>query len=121
MRTLIALIAAATLAGCAGVKSYPAPAQTYRQAGQEQSSTITGAIDVSNNGLYVDGATLRVNFDGVEVLRGPLGRGGNGDVTGGSWRGQPVSSSCSGTQQGKLTFINCMIFVSNERTVTLSF
>lgn len=122
MRRLIALAAAAALAGCASgiTKSTFAPSQNWRAADGTPVLIEGGIARVADGLSHVN--ALFVRFNGEIVLRGQIARDLSGEVSGGTWQGSPVLASCSSrpisnTQRAAA----CMVFVGNERTVTLSF
>lgn len=104
-----------TLAGCA-TKSV-SPAQMYRFEGDSNGTQIQGAIRQT-----LTETRFGVAFDGQTVINGYLPSDFNGEVTGSSWKGKPVSAVCNAKKSGNYTqYVNCIIFVGNERTVTLTF
>lgn len=112
---LILIVLALTIAGCA-TKSV-SPSQMYRFEGESNGTKIQGAVRQT-----MTETMMQVAFDDQRVLIGYLPNDFNGEVTGGNWRGKPVSAVCNGKKSGKYTqAVNCMIFVGNERTVTLTF
>lgn len=112
------LIASLLMAGC--VSMHESPAQNYRLAGEENPVNITGHIERKDS--IVTEATLHVQFNGQEVLSGKLGPQYTGDIAGGIYQGKPVSSTCSSIRKSNGGYdVRCMVFVANERTVTLTF
>jgi hypothetical protein len=106
---------ALTLAGCA-TKSV-SPSQMYRFEGESNGTQIQGVIRQT-----MTETKFAVIFDGQAVINGFLPSDFNGEVKGETWKGKQVSAVCNGTKSGyKTQFVNCMIFVGNERTVTLTF
>lgn len=123
-RTLIISAALLALAGCAPgiVKSDFSPSQYWRPADSADSVKIEGAIAKVSDGWVSTSHALYVRFNGDVILRGHLRPDLSGDVSGGIWNGKPVSASCSSRRQNERTIdVACMVFVGNERTVTLSF
>lgn len=120
---IIPIIAALAIAGCASTKSFNSTtSQNYRLKDDANPVSITGKIDRSSNGLVATGANLHVFFNGEPALSGPLQPGYSGDVNGGTWKGKNVSSSCSSKPLTQTSVsVNCIVFIDNERTVTLTF
>lgn len=106
------------LAGC--VSMHASPSQNYRLAGDDAPVTITGSIKQTES-LIVK-AELSVFFNGKKTIEGPLTWPYTGDIQGQQWNGRATSASCSSKQRYDGGYdVQCMVFVDNERTVTLTF
>ena len=111
---------AAAVAGCAHYQTTAAP-QNYRFAGNDKPVEITGFADSKEK---FDGmeTNVTISFDGQPMIAGKLDRGYNGELKGQDYNGKPTSASCTGRQSGYYNVeVRCMVFVGNERTVTLTF
>lgn len=120
MRTLIALIAAAMLAGCA-TQTYKAAGQNYRLKGSDSSIEINGALMIKP-GAFDATRGAGIYFNGGLQIEVPIDRYGNGEANGTLFEGKPTSATCTGRPiSSNATEVRCMVFIDNERTVTLTF
>lgn len=120
-KTLIIFILAA-LTGCAHTTSHNAPLQQYRVKDVDQPVTITGRVLVDRHAVSKNSASALISFNGVEQIRVPLDLQGNGQAIGQPFQEKPTSATCQGTPVArKLTQVDCVVFIDNERTVTLTF
>lgn len=129
MRTLIALIAAATLTGCA-TRHAVSHIQDYRPKGQDEKMSIQGAIQV-DPGAFSNDYNLLVRIDNVTRISLNLGTHGNGEIT--CKAGQDdqyckappeysLGATCnSSTRNSTVSTINCIVFVNDERAATFKF
>ena len=121
--TLFTIATAIILTGCSSTQTYKAPTQNYRLKGQENAITINGAVFSSKkHDLDIPklGAGIYINGDlHIEV---PLNNQGNGQATGKPFEGKTTEASCHGKPVAKgIINIDCMVFIDNEKTVTLTF
>lgn len=124
-RIIIILIFLVVLPGCAStgdlLERNVSPAQTYRPKGSDEAVTISGQLDRTYASLGKEYKHLQVSFNGVLAIDGFLGDGFFGDITG-TWLEKPVSASCTGRQASDTWVdVRCIVFIENERTVTLTF
>lgn len=111
---LFSVVAALTLTACS--TGGLSPTQHYRFAGNDDATKIQGAIRST-----LTQQQLAVFFDYERVILGNLDSNFNGELAG-QWKGKPVTAICNGRNSGRSTkAVDCMIFVGNERTVTLTF
>jgi hypothetical protein len=125
MKKLIICAAVAMLAGCATKGDLTArdvsPDQVYRAKDSDKSIVISGKIEHINAGIGTEYRNLYIYFDGVLGINGTLGDGYVGDISG-TWLNKSVSTSCSGRPVSETwTDVRCIVFIENERTVTLTF
>lgn len=132
MKTItLSLIIAALLSGCASkgdiLERNVSPAQNYRLANTEKPIQISGTLEKVKAGYdYVNLSDtwynhLKVNIDSQSVLDGYLDGNFFGEVSG-TWDNRPVSANCSGKPSTRnWTDVRCIIFIENEKTVTLTF
>ena len=124
MRNLFLLALVATLAGCASngeiVKQYSAASQNYRLKGDDSPITISGKIQKIAAGL--DGYhVLNISVNNDEVIKkAPLDTQYFGEGQG-KYKDKLVLFSCtSNLVSDDNREVRCMIFIDNEKTVTLT-
>jgi hypothetical protein len=110
MKNSIALFSILVLAGCAS-----SPIQGYRPADTpKQFWQIDGDFNPLNR-------AVKIRVDGQQVIAGKFPFLSRQTDLSGSYKGRPVTASCSQTA-GLLGFkTQCMVFVNNERAMTLQF
>ena len=125
MKKLIVLTAITALFGCATQHSYEAAPQSYRAKNSDSVYNITGIADVSEKyGFFTDSASvsITIKFDGEGVIFGNLDSALSGDFNGRDYKGHKTASTCTGKATSQNTVeVRCMVFVDNERSVTLTF
>jgi len=122
MKKTIFLVAAIALTGCAVNKTHESAAQNYRLQGAENAIAITGKLDQKRVLDVVTESVFHIYFDGTEQITGSLDRNLGGEFTGMQYNGKPTSAACSSKKTGETTAeVRCMVFIGNERTVTLTF
>lgn len=104
------------LSGCA--TQYQAAGQNYRLKGAENPVNIQGKINTS----LVDKPFAEISFNGEKKINVPLDWQYYGEATGDLYEGKPTSATCSTTKRTSYNIeVRCMVFVDNEKTVTLTF
>lgn len=119
-----AIILGGLMVGCATTHNFQSPVQSYRPYGAESNITITitGDLKQTFGGMGEASHLLKIYFDGTEVLSGSLNQHVSGDLVGSKWDGKQVSTSCSTRPVSKdWAETRCMVFIGDERTVTLTF
>lgn len=120
MRKLTLFLAFAVLSGCA-TQTYKAAEQNYRPKGADTSVKINGALFVKPGAFDADRA-VGIYFNDSKQIVIPIDRNGNGEASGATFGGKPTSAACSGRPvSSNSTEVRCMVFIDNERTVTLTF
>lgn len=129
MRYLVALIAAATLAGCA-TQRFPSHIQDYRPKGEDAPIAIQGLIQADPKFASVEFGFF-ARMDNVPRIALNLGSTGNGEIscrpgTSNEYCSAPdnhaIGASCmSSSNNGRVVRINCTVFVDNERAATFVF
>lgn len=123
----ILLVALLTLAvtGCATTHNYQAAPQNYRMKNAENPITITGKLDQVLNEFAVSEplkSKLTVFIDNELKITGFLDKHVSGDIQGEPFNGKPTSASCSTKNiSAGIGETRCIVFIDNERTVTLTF
>jgi hypothetical protein len=121
MKKTLTILVVLALAGCASTQTYKAPTQNYRLKGEEKSVQINGALKTERQLVGVD-SYVGVFFNEMPYIQVKLDRFGNGEAKGNPFNGKETSATCNGKPAGNgLTQVDCMVFVDNERTVTLTF
>lgn len=109
----------AAITGC--VSMHDAAPQNYRFSGNDDPVNITGNM---KNTMEAFGTKHEVTIfiNNTPYIRGILGDGLAADIAGQQYKGKSTSASCSGRQTSDYTAeVRCIVFVGNERTVTLTF
>lgn len=112
MKALIAALAVLALAGCATT----ATSTAYRSAGQVDAWQIGGSFD------GVNGITITINGNKViEESMGMFSGIGSREFTG-TYQGKPILAECEYKRQFYAAgYMQCQVFVSNERAANLRF
>lgn len=122
--TTIALILLA-LTGCATQNFVHSAPQNYRLKNSDTPLNITGKADVRQTyGVITDTASvaITISFDGEGVIFGQLDNTFNGDFKGRDYKGHSTSANCTSKPVSQTDIeVRCLVFVDNERTVTLTF
>lgn len=104
---------------------FEAAPQAYRLKGAENTINITGKFDVKRtvNALSTDfDMNVQISIDNDLYIAGKLDRHLSGEFTGKDYQGKKTSSSCTGKVVSKdAVEVRCIVFIDNERTVTLTF
>lgn len=126
MLKILVLALVVGLVGCASkgevMQRSVSPGQSYRLAGNDNAISIDGNIEIISSGAFGSNTNqLNVYFDKRKVILGNLSADYSGEVNG-NWAGKNVSASCtSKLRHDKGYDVRCMVFIENERTVTLTF
>lgn len=128
MKFGLSILAALMLSSCATTSGVThrdvSPVQTYRFEGDKDSTPIAGWVERIGNSWEYKAALLTVQIGNDRVIENqPLNKlDYTGDVVGGLYHGKQVSASCNSKRTTKDWLdVRCLIFVGNERTVTLTF
>lgn len=122
-KTLLAALLL-TLTACATSNTYHASPQLYRAKGQENQLQITGKVQ-QDHAFKITGDTyanrVSIYFDGKEQINDLLDDRGFGEFTGQPYNNKPVTASCSSKHVSKgWVELKCIVFIDNERAVTLT-
>lgn len=131
MNKITLLIATIAITGCASkgdiLERNISPVQNYRLQNSDKPIEISGTLERVKAGFdYVNLSDtwhnqLKINIDGTPAIDGYLDARYFGEVTG-QWNNLPVSANCSGKPASKNWIdVRCIVFIENERTVTLTF
>ena len=119
MKKITTLLLALLISGCAS--THLAAPQNYRTKGDDNAVQITGKIDKKEL-LLSDEFIVSVFFNGFEQIKFKLDDSATGDGIGLPYQGKQTSSSCSSKRINEHTLdVRCIVFIDNERTVTLTF
>lgn len=123
MRYLVVLMAALAVSGCAPyITKHPAPSQNYRLKGDDQAVLITGVIEVDRKILDKNTLKAIISINASPYITVPLDLQGNGESAGTPYLNKTTAATCNGTAvTSNLTSITCMVFIDNEKTVSLTF
>ncbi len=116
MRNILTIALIVGLSGCAS--QYQAAGQNYRLKGEESTIEIQGKL---NDSAFGNKNNAEISFNGELQINVPLDYRYFGDASGKPYKGKPTSASCTAKQLSSSTEVRCMVFVDNERTVTLTF
>lgn len=113
------LLTALMLTACA--TQYQAAGQNYRPAGNEKQIQITGQLLQKYNAFSTEHQAT-IYFNGSPQITIPLDSKYFGEATGQPLNGKTTSADCTGKRTSKTNVeIRCMVFIDNEKTVTLTF
>jgi len=115
-----ALLLALAISGCA-TQTFKAATQNYRIKGEDNATVINGAIFHQKQAFGHDSGA-GIYLDGILHIKVPLDQAFSGEATGMDYKGKSTAASCSGNRTSQATVeVRCMVFIDNERTVTLTF
>lgn len=115
-----ALILALALAGCA-TQAFQAAPQNYRLKGAGKPVEIKGLVLFDRKAFGHESAAA-IYINNIMHIKVPLDQGFNGEATGMDYEEQSTAASCTGKRTSQATVeVRCMVFIDNERTVTLTF
>lgn len=132
MKKILFLTSFLALPGCASsgdiLQHQSASTQNYRLKGSDNPIRISGEIKtVATANDYGILSTqykniLTVSINDTEAINGVLnGAIYTGELSG-VWNGIPVSTDCNGKYITRNVIeVKCLVFIDNERTVTLTF
>lgn len=129
-KAIIPALILVALTGCTSMHTFESPPQNHNLKGTNQTVKITGNVHQTiKEGVIQDEMTskLSIYFDGVLKISGYLGLQNTGEFTGQNFENKKTSASCSSkfvTQISTTLALydtNCIVFIDNERTVTLTF
>ena len=131
MRKLLITALIIFLSGCASkgdlMERNVSPVQTYRLANDPSPVKISGKLERIYDGFSVAKLNdefkreLSIYFNDILTIKGRLNNNYTGELSG-LWNSKPVSTSCSGNRVSPTwTDVRCIVFIENERTVTLTF
>lgn len=119
MKNVLLMAVLASLFGCAA--QYQAASQNYRLKGETDALEIKGEFFKGSNPLTADDY-VQVRFNGMDQIKVPVDRYYSGEANGLPFNGKPTSASCTGKKINRYNVeVRCMVFVDNEKTVTLTF
>lgn len=122
-KLLIACLLPAMFIGCATnttkvLEQKNAPEQSYRLAGQDKALVIKGNLSRISTPRGDVNRVLKVYINEELAINDVLDLEASDELKG-RWKNKKVSASCYTKANTQTT--RCLIFVSNQRTVTLAF
>ena len=115
-----ALLLALAISGCA-TQNFQAAPQNYRLKGEDQPTDIKGMISFDRKACGHE-SMAGIYLDNRLHIKVPLDQAFSGEATGMDYKGKSTAASCSGKRTSQATVeVRCMVFIDNERTVTLTF
>lgn len=125
-KTLIILAFASITAACTTMKQHQAAGQPYRMAGDDKPIQITGSMETKHTEAVVYesiAGTVKIDFDGLTMISGTVPMRDQAELFGQDYKGRKTSAICtSKTSLERNVFeTRCIVFIGNERTVTLTF
>lgn len=118
MKKMIVVLSS-LMAGCAS--QYQAASQNYRPKNNNASVEIKGEL-LRKVGVFEADNRVNITFNGATQIDLKLDKSFFGEGAGKPYNDQTTSASCSGRKVSKYNVeIRCMVFIDNERTVTLTF
>lgn len=115
MKNVVILALFVGLSGCA--TQHQAAGQNYRFKGSDNAIEIQGKLNKTLTDSIVD-----ITFNGESQIKVNLDYQYFGDASGLPYNGKPTNASCSGKRSSRYSVeVRCMVFVDNEKTVTLTF
>ena len=117
MKNLIIVGIMAALTGCA--TQYQSAGQNYRLKGADNTINIEGKL---NQSVFGTENSVEISFNGTKQITVPVDYKYFGEANGEPYNGKQTSASCTGNRKSSHNVeVRCMVFVDNERTVTLTF
>lgn len=116
MKKTLTILAVLALTGCASAQSYKAPMQNYNDI------SITGELIYNKEVIKKNSGTVNVFFNGKKQIEVPLNVALRGDNLGADFDGKKTSASCtSQLVTREVATVDCVIYIDQKRTVTLTF
>lgn len=117
------------LASCTTVKTGTSASQNYRLQGENNPVSIHGLVNNKSTMRAFDTVAdteVKIFFDGEQMIQGKLDQQLNGELIGQPYKGKPTSATCNSVLTGQksgqnLYRLSCLVFIGNEKTVTLTF
>jgi len=123
MRYLMILLV--FLSACTTMHKFDAAPQSYRLKGEDKPLEITGTFDVKRSVKAIStefDMKVSIFIDNNLHIFGSLDRHLSGEFKGSDYQGKKTSASCTGKPVTKdAVEVRCIVFIDNERTVTLTF
>lgn len=125
MKKLLISLVMLNLIGCASQHTHEAAPQNYRIKNTDKPISISGIVDVNEkSGVFTDSAEfdVTIKFEGQPQIIGKLDNALSGDFIGKDYNGQKTAATCNGkiVSQNAIE-VRCIVFIDNEKTVTLTF
>lgn len=121
MKKIIYPLIALALIGCASQKVFKAATQNYRLKNSDSQIVINGAIFQTDKTLSKT-HSVGIYFNGHIQIGVDLDNQLNGEASGNDFEGKKTSATCTGRQVTRNAIeVRCMVFIDNEKTVTLTF
>lgn len=133
MKKIIPLIAAIAITGCAvNPKAHLSNTQFHRIKGQDEQLTLEAAYIIDKKMIDPDIHKFILRINGKPYIAMRTTPQGNGEIscteetadtsTCSDYNGHPIAATCTGsTVNNRLSSINCMVFIDNERAATFRF
>lgn len=121
MKKTLTILAVLALAGCASTQTYKAPTQNYRLKGEDKAISINGAV-FQKRELVGQATEVGIYLDEKLHIEVALDKNYTGEATGKPFNGKSTSATCSSKRTSSTNVqIDCIVFIDNERTSTLTF
>jgi len=121
MSKLLTVLLVVFVTGCASTRTFNAAPQNYRAKGEDKSIDIKGDLFIRDEG-FSRKVDVNIYFNNQVQIKIPLDKRGSGESNGDQYNGKNTSASCtSKVIDENNSETRCMIFIENERTVTLTF
>lgn len=122
---LIVTLLAISLAGCTTTHALNAAPQNYRLKDSDKPLEITGyGTHKLVTGAFSNhyDSTISININGQTYITGKLDQQLTGEFQGLPYNGKSTAASCTAKAVSQnMAEIRCLVFIDNERTVTLTF
>lgn len=125
MNKLLSALMVLSVTGCTSVSTFNSAPQNYRPKGSENNINITGDLKQTfKQGAISTTAEseLKIYFNGKLTITGFLDSAYGGEFNGTQFDNKATAASCHSKRVGAgILDTNCLVFIDNERTVTLTF
>lgn len=121
MKKLLIALTCLSFAACASQQVFKSAPQNYRLKGAENTIEIKGATFQTSK-AFDKTHFIGIYFNNNLQIQVNLDKQLNGEADGTPFEGKKTSATCTGRNVTPSTAeIRCMIFIDNEKTVTLTF
>lgn len=121
MRYLMILLSLLFITSCASTQVFKSAEQNYRLKSDDNLISIKGAI-IKDDKTFTSDFAVGIYFNDAIQIKFNLDNQLNGEGNGTNFKGKSTSATCTGRKVAQnVDEVRCLVFIDNEKTVTLTF